>query len=112
MTAPMLNRLLVLEQPLRVSDGAGGFVLTWSPLGNLWGEVKVGSGREAAGEEITLAQVTYRITVRGAVVGSPQRPKPEQRLRDETRIFVILAVTEMDFGGHYLTCYAREEVPA
>lgn len=112
MTAPMLNRLLVLEQPLRVSDGAGGFVLTWSPLGNLWGEVKVGSGREAAGEEITLAQVTYRITVRGAVVGAPQRPKPEQRLRDETRIFVILAVTEMDFGGHYLTCYAREEVPA
>jgi head-tail adaptor len=112
MSAPVLNRLLVLEEPLRVSDGAGGFTLSWSPLGYLWGEVKVGSGREAAGEEINLAQVTYRITVRGAVVGSPQRPKPEQRLRDDTRIFVILAVTEMDFGGHYLTCYAREEVPA
>ena len=112
MSAPMLGRLLVLEEPLRVSDGAGGFTLNWSPLGTLWGEVKVGSGREAAGEEITLAQVSYRITVRGAVVGAPQRPKPEQRLRDGTRIFVILAVTEQDSGGQFLTCYAREEVPA
>ena len=112
MSAPMLNRLLVLEEPLRVSDGAGGFTRSWSPVGTLWGEVKVGSGREAAGEEINLAQVTYRITVRGAVVGAPQRPKPEQRLRDQARIFVILAVTEMDFGGHYLTCFAHEEVPA
>lgn len=112
MSAPVLGRLLVLEEPLRVSDGAGGYVLSWSPLGSLWSEVKVGAGREAAGEEINLAQVSYRITVRGAVVGSPQRPKPEQRLRDETRVFVILAVTEMDLAGHYLTCYAREEVPA
>ena len=112
MSAPMLGRLLVLEDPQQVSDGAGGYVLSWVPLGSLWGEVKVGTGREAAGEEINLAQVSYRITVRGAAVGSPQRPKPEQRLRDDSRIFLILAVTETDFGGHYLTCYAREEVPA
>ena len=108
----LLNRALVLEAPQRVPDGAGGYAVTWVALGTLWGEVRPGSGREAAGEEINLAQVSYRITVRGAVVGSPQRPKPEQRLRDETRIFVILAVTEQDSGGQFLTCYAREEVPA
>ena len=112
MTAVNLSRQLVLEEPQRLADGAGGFSVVWVTLGTLWAEVLPGSGREAAGEEVVLATVPYRITVRGAVVGSPQRPKPEQRLRDDTRIFVILAVTEQDSGGQFLTCFAREEVPA
>ena len=107
----LLNRALVLEGPQRVPDGAGGYAVTWVALGTLWGEVRPGSGREAAGEEINLASVNYRITVRGAVVGAPSRPKPEQRLRDGARVFHILAVTERDPGGQYLTCFAREEVP-
>ena len=111
MTGPRLNRALVLEQPTRVADGAGGFALTWVAVGSLWGEVKPGSGSEKAGVEISLATVPYRITVRGAAVGSPARPKPEQRLRDGSRVFLILAVSERDPDGRYLTCFAREEVP-
>lgn len=111
MTGPRLNRALVLEQPTRVADGAGGFALTWVAVGSLWGEVKPGSGSEKVGVEISLATVPYRITLRGAAVGSPARPKPEQRLRDGSRVFLILAVTERDPDGLYLTCFAREEVP-
>ncbi|MEO6299298.1 MAG: head-tail adaptor protein, partial [Paracoccaceae bacterium] len=33
-----------------------------------------------------------------------------QRLRDSGRVFVILAVTERDPDGLYLTCFALEEV--
>ena len=108
----MLNRPLVLENPVEVSDGAGGFTVTWVPVGTIWGEVRPSSGREAAGEEVRVASVTFRITVRGAAVGSPQRPRPEQRLRDGGRVFVILAVTERDLSGAFLTCFAREEEPA
>ena len=111
MKAIDLNRALVLETPTRVADGAGGFVLTWVAVGTLWGEVRPGSGSDKAGVEISLATVPYRITVRGAAVGSPARPKPEQRLRDGTRVFLILAVTERDADGLYLTCFAREEAP-
>ena len=111
MSAPQLNRSLVLERPVQVADGAGGFGLTWESVGTLWGEIKAGSGRDMAGVEITLATVPYRITVRGAPVGSPQRPLPEQRFRDGTRVYHILAVTERDAGGFYLSCFAREEVP-
>lgn len=108
----MLNRPLVLEDPVEISDGAGGLALSWVPLGTVWGEVKPSSGREVDGEEVRLASVGFRITVRGAAVGSPQRPRPEQRLRDGSRIFMILAVTERDLSGAYLTCFAREEEPA
>lgn len=112
MSAPRLDRRMVLEAPLRVADGAGGFDLTWGVKGVLWAALTPGSGREAAGEEVLVAQTPYRITVRGAPVGSGARPKPEDRLRDGTRVFTILAVTEADARGQYLTCFAREEVPA
>jgi head-tail adaptor len=60
---------------------------------------------------VSLSKVPYRITVRGAEVGSPRRPRPDQRLKDGTRVFTILAVTERDSDGRYLTCFAREEAP-
>ena len=106
-----LNRRLVLETPTRVDDGAGGFALTWVQQGVLWGEVVAGAGSESAGVEVGLSTVPYRITVRGAAVGSPARPRPDQRLTDGTRVFAILAVTERDASGLYLTCFAREEEP-
>lgn len=112
MSAPRLDRRMVLEAPLRVADGAGGFNLTWGVKGVLWAALNPGSGREAAGEEVLVAQTPYRITVRGAPIGSGARPKPEDRLRDGTWVFTILAVTEADARGQYLTCFAREEVPA
>jgi len=108
----MLNRPLVLEDPVEVADGAGGLTLTWVPLGTIWGEVKPSTGREVNGEEVLTASVDFRITVRGAAVGSPRRPRPEQRLRDGARVFLVLAVTERDLSGGYLTCFAREEEPA
>lgn len=108
-----LNRKLVLEEPQRVSDGAGGFTEVWVALGVLWAEVRAGTGREreAAGL-FTVSTVPYRITVRAAPPGAPSRPKPDQRFRDGERLFRIMAVTERDSRGMYLECFAREEVSA
>lgn len=107
-----LNRRLTLEQMVSTPDGAGGFSTHWQAVGTLWAHVAPGAGREAAGEEITLSRVPYRITVRGAPVGSPQRPVPGQRLTQTGRVFQVLAVTERDASGQYLTCFAHEEGPA
>lgn len=112
MSAPQLNRPLVLEAMSRVADGAGGFAESWGALGTLWAEVTPGAGRDAAGEEVVMGVVGYRITLRGALQGSPARPMPGQRFRDGGRLFAILAVTEADPAGRYLTCFAREEVPS
>lgn len=112
MSAPRLDRRLVLEAAIRTPDGSGGFLLSWTALGEIWAEVKAGAGRERAGEFVTLSTVPYKITVRAAPQGAPSRPKPEQRFRDGARIFRILAVAEDDPRGHYLICFAHEEVPA
>ncbi len=112
MRLPVLNRRLVLETPQRVSDGAGGFTETWVALGEHWAEIKPGTGRETAGEFLTLSAVRYRIIVRAAPVGSDARPKADQRFREGDRLYRIAAVTEHDPRGHYLVCFAREEETA
>lgn len=112
MSDVQLNRPLTLESVVRVPDGSGGFSESWAVLGTLWAEVVPGTGRDVAGEEAFFATVSYRITVRAAPQGSASRPMPDQRFRDGARVFVILAVTERDPAGHYLICFAREEVPA
>ncbi|MFN3847377.1 MAG: head-tail adaptor protein [Paracoccaceae bacterium] len=106
-----LNRLLRLERPVTSPDGAGGFSIVWQDIGSIWAEIVPGTGRDAGGEEITLSSIPYRITVRGAPDGSARRPAAGERLRESGRVFRVLAVTEQDPTGHYLTCFVREEEP-
>lgn len=109
MTLPKLKRKLVLEEAQRSPDGSGGYTRNWVSLGEHWADVRPGTGRELAGEFLTLSALSYRIVVRAAPVGSDMRPRPEQRFREGARVFHINAVTEFDPLGHYLMCYAREE---
>lgn len=113
MTEVTLTRKLVLEEPHKVSDGAGGFTEVWIALGVVWADVRAGTGREreAAGLS-TVSSVPYRITVRAAPHGASSRPKADQRFRDGGRLFRIMAVTERDSRGMYLECIAREETSA
>lgn len=109
MTAPHLNRPLVLEAPLRAGDGAGGYIRDWQVRGVLWAEIKASTGRETADFAATVSRVRYRITVRAAPHGAASRPVAGQRFRDGDRLFQITAVAERDSDARYLTCFANEE---
>lgn len=112
MSAPRLNRALVLEARVPRPDGAGGYAEAWQAVGTLWAEMRAGTGRYVAADQIAASSVKYRITVRAAPVGAPSRPRPDQRFREGARVFRILAVAERDAAARYLTCFAEEEVPA
>jgi head-tail adaptor len=109
MNAPHLNRALALEAPDRVADGAGGFLDNWTQLGMLWAEVTARTGRETRTGGTAISRTGYKIVVRGAPYGAPDRPRPQQRFRDGTRIFTIEAVAERDPEGRYLSCFVQEE---
>jgi len=110
MSAPRLNRRLTLEGAVRSPDGAGGFSESWTALGVLWAEVTARTGRERAEAGVPVSTVSYRIVVRSAPVGAASRPMPGQRFREDTRVFVILAVSELGSEARFLTCFAEEEV--
>lgn len=107
-----LNRKLVLEHAVRTADGSGGLTESWVPLGTVWASLTAGAGRERGAEFVTLSRVPYRIIVRALPEGEPERPKPDQRFREGSRVFRILAVSEYDAGSRYLICHANEEVLA
>lgn len=104
---PNLTRKLVLEDPQRAPDGAGGYTETWVALGTLWAEVKSLSGR-LAGDSVSLQK--YRITLRASPEGFASRPRPDQRFRDNDRLYRIDAIAENGPDARYLTCFAVEEV--
>lgn len=116
MRAPRLTVPLVIESPVRVPDGMGGFALSWQPVGQVWAEMRSGAGGERFAEVGAQSVVAWRITVRAAPAGDARRPRPEQRLRlgdgAEARRFRIEAVAESDPGGRWLVCIAKEEALA
>lgn len=105
-----LARRLTLEERVSTANGSGGFEVSWRALGTLWADVAARSGREDFIATQTKARVKYRIVVRGAPVGSPSRPRPNQRFREGSRIFNILTVAEADFAGRFLKIHAEEGV--
>lgn len=110
MARPRLNRPLLLEAAVRLSDGAGGVTEVWEVRGTLWAEVAARTAREAEVGGAAVARAAYRITVRAAPQGAASRPEAGNRLRDGAREFAILSVTEADMGGRYLSLWAQEEV--
>lgn len=103
-----LARRLTLEAREATPDGSGGRALTWRPLGEIWAEMTARGGREEVAGGAPRSVTSWRIMVRGAPVGAPSRPRPEQRLREGERVFDILAVAEADAAGRYLEILAEE----
>ncbi len=112
MSGPLMNRKLVLEAPLRSPDGAGGFAISWTALGTVWGAIRPMSGREVSAVGGTMSKVPVKISVRAAPVGSDLRPEVDQRFREGGRAYVITAVKDDDPMRRVLTCHAVEEVMA
>ncbi len=100
----------MLEERVSACDGSGGFAVSWRPLGALWAEVTVRRGHEDFVAGQARPRVKYRIVVRGAPVGVPSRPRPDQRFREGMRIFDILTVAEADPAGRFLEILAEEGV--
>lgn len=110
MSGPQLNFKMVLEEPLRVPDGAGGYTQTWNTVGTLWGAVVArgaADGDVAAGP---ISRLRYRVTLRGAAADDPARPRVGQRLRLGGRVLTVDGVVDAAPDARFLTVWASEEV--
>lgn len=106
----LTSRRLVLQDPQRISDGAGGYRESWADLGVVWAELTPMTGRTSGQEGGSLSLQRYRISLRASPQGAVSRPRPGQRFRKGLRLFRIEAVSEADAKGRYLICQCIEEV--
>ncbi|MGE0764893.1 MAG: phage head closure protein [Hyphomicrobiaceae bacterium] len=100
-----LRHRIVLESPVRATDGGGGAVVTWLVVAELWASIEPTAGSEAVVADQVSGRISHVITVR-------HRPDvvPAMRLRLGTRIFEILAVLDVDERRRLLRCRCREEM--
>lgn len=107
-TMPDLRWPLTLESPVETADGAGGVTVQWIPLGAIPAAIEAVSGSERSGLGREVAAVTYRVTIRAAAHGAPNRPRPDQRFTAGSRVLAIRAVFDRTGLGRYLTCLCEE----
>ncbi len=98
-----LRRRVVVEEPVRVSDGGGGASLSWSQIANPWAAIEPLSGYERARYEGIEATLSHKITLRFR-----SGITPHMRLRLDTRIFNIHALRNEDEKDRWLICLCEE----
>lgn len=107
MTATM-NRRLVLEERAAAPDGAGGMEEIWEERGAHWAALAPASSREIMAGGRPASFVSHKALIRHAPFGAPERPMPDQRFREDERIFAIRAVSEADDRREMLICWLEE----
>lgn len=98
-----LRHRITLEAPLRVPDGAGGVIETWSLVASLWARIADRAGSETFSADGIAGTLTHEITM---------RPHPDlvprNRIRLGTRTFHILAVRTLGEPTSRITCLCEE----
>jgi head-tail adaptor len=105
---PRLNRQLVLEERQAAEDGAGGLTEAWVEVGLHYVALTAQSGREGSLGLRPNSRVTHKALLRYAPLSSPERPRADQRFREESRVFAIHAIAEADDRRGYLVCWLEE----
>lgn len=98
-----LRRRITLEWPSRAADGGGGAVITWTPLADVWAELRSLSGSEGPVAEGLQGRLTHVLTIR-----KRSDIKPAMRARLGQRLFLIEAVLDGDGPDPFLRLLAEE----
>ncbi len=100
-----LRHKLTLEAPARAEDGGGGAEVTWSPVDEVWAEIRPRTGAETVTAEKRAGRLSHTVTLRWRADLAPT-----QRLRLGPRVLEIEAVTDPDGRRRWLQCRCTERV--
>ncbi len=104
-TLAAMRERVALEEPVAVADGAGGSIVAWVEVAEVWAAVRPRSGSEGAEAGGLGGRVTHDITIRfreGIVA--------PRRFRMGARIFDIKAVIDVENAHRFLRCVVEERV--
>jgi len=107
MRAGELRHRLVIEYPQRVSDGAGGAVISWLELATVWASIHPVSAGEQRSAGQRAEKTTHRITLRYRT-----DVNATMRFVGNGRIFQIETVINEAERDHWLVCSCVEGITA
>jgi SPP1 family predicted phage head-tail adaptor len=100
-----LNKRVNLQYPTKVSDGMGGFSVTWVPLvQDTWAAIWPVSANEVIEANSTSMVVTHRIRIRhrSALDAS-------WRIKFGDKYYAIISVVNPNMANKYLDIMAKEK---
>jgi SPP1 family predicted phage head-tail adaptor len=97
-----MRERFTLEQSVRAPDGGGGATVTWQTVVELWARARPITGDERLRHDQLSGRLTHEVWIR-------YRPGvlPAMRFRQDTRIYEIVAVIEVDRRAR-LKCLCEE----
>ncbi len=100
-----LRHKIIVEKPVRLSDGAGGYSITWQPHCILWAAVSNNSGKESyvAGKNTPIYSHVFRIRYTADI-------SEEMRIHFDERVFNIRALINVNQDNVILDVVAEEGV--
>jgi len=104
-TLAAMRERVALEEPVAVADGAGGSIVSWVEVAELWAAIRPRAGGEGVEAGGISGRVTHDITIRfrdGVVA--------PQRFRQGARLFDIKAVIDVENAHRFLKCLVEEGV--
>ncbi len=101
----ILRREVTLQSPVEITDGAGGFSVSWSDVATVWADVRPLSGSEQWMARKLQSAITHRVTLRYRA-GVTAR----MRILYGTRVFNIRTVINIDEANEFLELLAEEGV--
>lgn len=100
-----LNKYVTLQQSTRVSDGMGGFTLTWADVDSVWAALWPVSANETIQANQTVMTISHRIRIRYRSV-----LKPNWRVKYGNRYFAIVSVINPEERNEWLDLLCKEAV--
>jgi SPP1 family predicted phage head-tail adaptor len=101
-----LRTEMALQEPQEVSDGCGGFTITWTNIATVWAFIETTTSRAERFASRQIEEASHRVVLRfreGVV--------PGQRLVRGSTIYRIQLVSDLDGTARYLSCLVLEERP-
>jgi SPP1 family predicted phage head-tail adaptor len=103
MNAGSLNKYITLQQSTRVSDGMGGFTLTYADVASLWAAIWPISANETVAANATTMVVSHRIRIRYRSV-----LKASWRIKFGARYFAIVGIINPNERCEWLDILCKE----
>jgi SPP1 family predicted phage head-tail adaptor len=105
MGAGALNKYITLQYPTKVSDGMGGFTLTWSDLVSCFAAIWPVSANEQVQSMQPTMTISHRIRIRYRSV-----LRPDWRIKYGNRYFAIVSKINPNEKNEWLDLMCKEAV--
>lgn len=98
-----LRHRVVIESPLRTSDGAGGSTTEWQIVAEVWAAIWSRAADETFALDRLVGTASHDIWIRFRADVTP-----DMRMRCGPRTFDILGAIDVEDRGRWLKCPSKE----